>query len=201
MILWHVTITRWCGGHQYCTASFNRLRTEVLHWLKSCPGCAKVLPMMRTSCNHPGRKWVKVFKNGPSKICRRQPLKNLKWYGLFRQTISLQFFQTLFGQFLNNLTQKRLDALSLVNDFTKPIGHHNLSLFHSFLNFSLIVTKSTNAKVHVNPVMKQRSDFWHWNHSFNTYAKFTEKVWFPIPWYVHIVVRIRGKETLVFWKI
>ena len=24
--------------------------------------------------------WVKVFKNGPSKICGRQPLKNLKWY-------------------------------------------------------------------------------------------------------------------------
>ena len=23
--------------------------------------------------------WVKVFKNGPSKICGRQPLKNLKW--------------------------------------------------------------------------------------------------------------------------
>ena len=26
--------------------------------------------------------WVKVFKNRPSKICGRQPLKNLKWYGL-----------------------------------------------------------------------------------------------------------------------
>ena len=25
-------------------------------------------------------KWVKVFKNGPSKICGWQPLKNLKWY-------------------------------------------------------------------------------------------------------------------------
>ena len=24
----------------------------------------------------------KIFKNGPSKICGRQPLKNLKWYGL-----------------------------------------------------------------------------------------------------------------------
>ena len=24
------------------------------------------------------RIWVKVFKNGPSKICGRQPLKNLK---------------------------------------------------------------------------------------------------------------------------
>ena len=26
--------------------------------------------------------WDKVFKNGPSKICGRQPLKNLKEYGL-----------------------------------------------------------------------------------------------------------------------
>ena len=26
----------------------------------------------------------KVFKNGLSKICRRQPLKNLKWYGLLK---------------------------------------------------------------------------------------------------------------------
>ena len=35
-----------------------------------------------------GPIWVKVFKNGPNKICGRQPLKNLKWYGLLRQTIS-----------------------------------------------------------------------------------------------------------------
>ena len=27
-------------------------------------------------------KWDKVFKNGPSKVCGRQPLKDLKWYGL-----------------------------------------------------------------------------------------------------------------------
>ena len=32
----------------------------------------------------------KPFKNGPSKIDGRQPLKNLKWYGLPKQTISLQ---------------------------------------------------------------------------------------------------------------
>ena len=30
--------------------------------------------------------WVKVFKNGLSKICGRQPLKNLKCYDLPRQT-------------------------------------------------------------------------------------------------------------------
>ena len=29
--------------------------------------------------------WGKVFKNGPSKICGRQPLKKLKWYDLLRQ--------------------------------------------------------------------------------------------------------------------
>ena len=34
--------------------------------------------------------WNKVFKSGPSKICGRQPLKNLKGYGLLKQTISLQ---------------------------------------------------------------------------------------------------------------
>ena len=26
--------------------------------------------------------WSKIFKNWPSKVCGRQPLKNLKWYGL-----------------------------------------------------------------------------------------------------------------------
>ena len=36
--------------------------------------------------------WIMVFKNGLSKICRRQSLKKLKWYGLLRQTISLQIF-------------------------------------------------------------------------------------------------------------
>ena len=36
--------------------------------------------------------WDKVFKNGSSKICGRQPLRNLKKYGLLKQTISLQTF-------------------------------------------------------------------------------------------------------------
>ena len=30
--------------------------------------------------------WEKVFKNGPSKICGRQLLKDLKEYGLLKQT-------------------------------------------------------------------------------------------------------------------
>ena len=55
----------------------------------------------------------KVFKYGPSKICGRQPLKNLRWYGLVRQTISLQIFErlsstNLLGPFLNTLTHIHL---------------------------------------------------------------------------------------------
>ena len=54
-------------------------------------------------------KWDKVFKNGPSKICGRQPLENLKWYGLLRPHHS-KFFKgclpkILLGPFLNILSQ------------------------------------------------------------------------------------------------
>ena len=51
----------------------------------------------------------KVFKNGPTKICGRQPLKNLKWYDLLKQTYHFQFFkgyrtQISLGPFLNTFT-------------------------------------------------------------------------------------------------
>ena len=55
-------------------------------------------------------KWDTVFKNGPSKICGRQPLKKLKGYGLRKQNVPLKFFkiclpQILLGPFLNTLSQ------------------------------------------------------------------------------------------------
>ena len=39
--------------------------------------------------------WDKVFKDRPSEICGRDSLKDLKWYGLLKQTISLQIFYRL----------------------------------------------------------------------------------------------------------
>ena len=47
------------------------------------------------SCLNSSDKWVKLFTNGSSKTCARQSLKNLKWYGLLRQTVSLQIFERL----------------------------------------------------------------------------------------------------------
>ena len=35
--------------------------------------------------------WDKVFKNGPSKLCGRQPLKKMKGYGLPKADISLWY--------------------------------------------------------------------------------------------------------------
>ena len=62
--------------------------------------------------------WVKVFKNGPSKICGWQPLRNLKWYGLQAGCLP----RNLLVPFLNILT-------------------HILLLF-CFLNYNLLILVS-----------------------------------------------------------
>ena len=37
---------------------------------------------------------VKVFKNGPSKICGRHALKNLKWFGLLPKYKIFNIFES-----------------------------------------------------------------------------------------------------------
>ena len=56
----------------------------------------------------------------PSQICERQSLKNLKGYGLLKQTIPIQIFegclqQILLGPLLNNLTHFRSVFRTLPN--------------------------------------------------------------------------------------
>ena len=46
-------------------------------------------------------KWDKMFKNGPSEICRRELLKNLGWYGLLFNFFKGCLQQILVGLFLN----------------------------------------------------------------------------------------------------
>ena len=47
--------------------------------------------------------WDKVLKSKPSKICERQPLKNLKGYGLLKQTKGY-LPQILLGPLFNILS-------------------------------------------------------------------------------------------------
>ena len=70
------------------------------------------------------RGQVKVLKNVPNEICGRQPLENLKWYGLpkhtipfihtFKHTFHFKFFkvclpQISLGRFWNTLAHRALD--------------------------------------------------------------------------------------------
>ena len=59
--------------------------------------------------------WDKVFENGPSKLCRIQLLKNLKEYGLLKQTISFQIFKCCLQQILRGLFLNTLDSRNVVD--------------------------------------------------------------------------------------
>ena len=53
-------------------------------------------------------KWLfymNVFKNGPSKVCGRQHLKNLKWH------VCLEFFKGCLPQILHNLLLNTLSHI------------------------------------------------------------------------------------------
>ena len=58
-------------------------------------GVKRVQKNQRDTRTLPLLIWDKIFKNGLRKICGRQPLKELKGYGVFKQNISLQIFERL----------------------------------------------------------------------------------------------------------
>ena len=80
--------------------------------------------------------WDKVFKNGPSKICGRQPLKNLKRYGLLTGCL----LQILLGPFLNTFSHLLLGysvtlfRLTYFRWFTKSSGLTKISENQRFFN-------------------------------------------------------------------
>ena len=82
-----------------------------------------------------GSKWDKVFKNGPSKICGRQPSKNLKGYGL--QIFKGCLPQILLGPFLNTLTQIRLwnHCCECVKSLLHCSWHNALTHFQPMFHF------------------------------------------------------------------
>ena len=104
-------------------------------------------------------KWDKEFKNGPSKICGRQPLKIWKiWY---EQTISLQFFkdcvlQNLLGPFLNTLSQ-----MLIITGLTAYSQYH---LRYSRFNYRVGVLEP--AFLWLWSFVLYREDHWHFLYIF-----------------------------------
>ena len=81
----------------------------------------KILLQERQCCT-----WDKVFKNGPSKICGRQPLKNLKAFGLPKSQIMRDLISNLssFLPFPNIwLREKKLSSKKkLTSSGCKPLA-------------------------------------------------------------------------------
>ena len=71
--------------------------------------------------------WVEVLKNGPSKICGKQPLKNLRWYGCLTQILLGPFLNTLIhvlskpkqADVIITREQKRLENTILSTDLKR----------------------------------------------------------------------------------
>ena len=71
-----------------------------------------------------------IFKNGSSKYCGRQPLKNLKEYGLLKQIIFLQIFKSCLprislGPFLA-LHETLMETLSFIYSFDPESNGQNI---------------------------------------------------------------------------
>ena len=74
-------------------------------------------------------KWITLFKNGPSKICGRQPLKNFRDIVCLSRPYHFKFFkgclpQILLGPFLNTLTELSLLILLRLTHFIPLVSFH-----------------------------------------------------------------------------
>ena len=63
-------------------------------FFKAAKGSKNIWFLILNDCSKK-RIWAKAFKNGPIKICRRQPLKNLKWYS-FLKAVFHKFYLVSF---------------------------------------------------------------------------------------------------------
>ena len=74
-------------------------------------------------------KWDKVFKRGPSKICERQPLNNLKDMVCASRPYPFKFFkgypQILLGLLLNTLSK----IFHFLMELSKILNFFHLKIF------------------------------------------------------------------------
>ena len=93
---YHIASANWCHvtntqlhDHHFTISLWYKFSANTIFW---CLYFLWGIYLSIQSCGilvlTDGLLWGKVFKNRPSKICGRRPLKKLKWSGLPRQTIS-----------------------------------------------------------------------------------------------------------------
>ena len=87
-----------------CHAFFNKKSPE--HPVKNIP-VYKITQLFCMYIRKLRHKWNKVFKDGPSKICRRQPLKNLK-------AVLHKFHLAILEYFVPNIPQGLIFKFSVL---------------------------------------------------------------------------------------
>ena len=89
------------------------------------------------------RIWDKVFKNGPSKICGIQRLKNLNWYGLLKHKYEAGFPILSVTGPSNDLSWFDWRLYSAEYSFCKTwhfwTAEFHISLFWFFLMYVLVL--------------------------------------------------------------
>ena len=90
----------------------------------------------------PWQIWAKVFKSGPSKICGRHPLKNLKEYGLLQQILLIRKAAThkFFYNLLLLSCWKCLECIvmSLAGFLKNLTGKYHSTFVLSILNVVIV---------------------------------------------------------------
>ena len=74
------------ANKQWHSKTFSKTTLGLWEARISEHGYLFILFQMNLGGDSNNAKWDKVFKNGPSKICGRQPLKKLNGYDLLKQT-------------------------------------------------------------------------------------------------------------------
>ena len=117
-------------------------------------------------------RWNKVFKNGPSKTCGRQPLKNLKWYGLYHfKFYKGRFRQILLGPFLNTLSQIKSRSFSAGNKINEILI---IIKFKSFFFFESQSYWTSTCNIYLK-FKSSRPEVFCKKGVFRDFAKFTGK--------------------------
>ena len=144
----------WMGSRKYCGRFYcviyeKHIRTNWLHFKKSFGFGAITFWISSNYVQFDYDIWLniwfKVFKNGPSKICGRQPFKNLKWYGLPQQTISFQMF-------------KRLSSTNFTRSILEHVDPFDLGCRYRFKMFCMSCGPFHEKRCWPCPISKTRTD-------------------------------------------
>ena len=121
------------GKLQFCAVQALRISFVYSDYKSTFQETLKKIFFFSTPHKYPGianrNVCVKTFMNGPSKICGRHPLKDLKWYGL-PKVLFLKFYHiNIFIVFCQQLWEK----FSKLTEHGNIVSEHTVNISVEFI--------------------------------------------------------------------